>query len=82
MTQTIGLIAGFITSFALLPQVLKVVKSKSTHDISLLYFIFLDTGMAMWLIYGILINDLPLILANILALIFSITITVYKIRFK
>ena len=78
----LGYIAGALTTLAFLPQLIKVVKSKSTKDISLLMFVVICTGISLWLIYGILIDSLPIILANMVTLIIAGAILLLKIRFK
>ena len=60
----IGLIAGTCTTISFLPQVIKTIKIKETKDISISMYIVLATGILLWMIYGILIKDLPVILAN------------------
>lgn len=60
----LGLIAGAITSMAVIPQVLKSYRTKHVRDISIWQPILLDIGMGLWLAYGIIIGDIPLILAN------------------
>jgi len=79
-TTLIGLIAGTLTTFAYLPQVIKVWKSKSTHDISLAMFVTLSLGLLMWVIYGFYIDSIPVIIANVISLILSFTLLVFKIR--
>ncbi len=78
----IGFIAAFCTTFAFLPQAVKVWKTKSTKDISLYMFIIFTTGVFSWLMYGIIISDLPIILANAVTLILSIFILIYKLKYK
>jgi MtN3 and saliva related transmembrane protein len=78
----IGFFAAFCTTVAFLPQAIKVYKSKSTKDISLSMFLIFTIGVLSWLIYGLIINDLPVILANAITLILSSIILFYKIRFK
>jgi MtN3 and saliva related transmembrane protein len=78
----IGFFAGFCTTVAFIPQALKVWRTKSTKDISLLMFIIFTTGVLSWLIYGITISDAPIIIANAITLILSIFILFYKIKFK
>jgi MtN3 and saliva related transmembrane protein len=46
-----------------------------------MYFI-LTTGVLLWLIYGIINNDLPIIAANSVTVVFASIILVYKIRYK
>jgi MtN3 and saliva related transmembrane protein len=77
----IGMAAALLTTAAYAPQAIKVWRSRSTKDISLAMFTMMVTGIALWLLYGILINDVPLILANAVTLLFASAILVAKIRF-
>ncbi len=77
----LGLFAGLLTSVASLPQVIKTWKSRHARDLSIWQPLLLSLGVALWLIYGILIGDLPLILANIIPLLCNLALTVMKIRF-
>jgi len=58
----IGLLAATCTTVSFLPQVIKIVKTKKTSDISLLMYVVLTTGILLWVMYGLLIIDLPVIL--------------------
>ena len=78
---TIGLVAGTLTSIAAIPQVIKTLKTRHVRDISVWQPLLLAFGLALWMIYGILINDLPLIVANITPLICNVVLTVMKIRY-
>ena len=78
----IGFFAAFCTTIAFLPQAIKVYKSKSTKDISLYMFLIFTIGVLSWLIYGIIIRDLPIIFANAVTLILSFFILIYKIKYK
>lgn len=78
----IGLAAGTLTTIAFLPQVIKTWRTRSTADISLSMFTVLCTGVALWLVYGLLTDDLPLVLANGVTLILAGTILGFKIRYK
>ena len=80
--QLIGFFAAFCTTIAFLPQVIKVYKTRSTKDISLSMFLIFTTGVLCWLIYGVLIVDLPIIIANIVTLILSLIILAFKIKYK
>ncbi len=80
--QIIGLAAAILTTTAFLPQVIRVVKSRSTHDISLAMFVLFCTGIFLWLIYGILIKDTPIIIANAATFILATIILIYKFKFK
>jgi len=78
---TVGLVAGTLTSIASIPQVVKTLKTRHVRDISVWQPLFLAFGVALWMLYGILINDLPLILANITPLVCNVVLTGMKIRY-
>ena len=78
---TIGLLAGTLTSIASIPQVVKTLKTRHVRDISVWQPLLLAFGVALWMLYGILINDWPLILANITPLICNAVLTVMKVRY-
>lgn len=78
----IGLLAGVLTTFSFLPQVVKTWKTKSTHDVSVVMFLLLCAGIVLWTIYGFLIGSIPVILANCVSFVFTFIILVFKIRYK
>jgi MtN3 and saliva related transmembrane protein len=75
----IGLTAGAMGGISLFPQVLKVVKNKSTKDISREMFLLLAGSIFLWLVYGILSNNMPIIIANFFGLIQALIILFFKI---
>ena len=78
----IGFLAAFCTTSAFIPQLIKAVKLKHTKDISLFMYIIFVVGIIAWLVYGLFINDMPIILANIVSLVLSLSILVMKIKYK
>lgn len=82
MITLLGLIAATLTTASFLPQAIKTIKTRHTKDLSLGMYVLLTTGASLWLIYGILIEDLPIILANGITLIFIITILILIIKYK
>ena len=78
----IGLIAGLMTTFSFLPQVIEILKTKDVKSISLLMYGIYICGIVLYIIYGFLINEIVLILANFLSLIFGITMLCLKLRYK
>lgn len=78
----IGLIAASCTTAAFLPQAIRIIRTKHTKDISLAMYLIFSTGVFCWLIYGVLMRDIPIIAANLITFIFSFTILVLKIRYK
>ncbi len=80
--EFIGFLAAFCTTIAFIPQALKVWKTRSTKDISLMMFVIFSFGVLSWLVYGLLISNLPIIVANVITLTLSIYILINKIIFK
>jgi MtN3 and saliva related transmembrane protein len=78
----IGIAAAVLTTSAFAPQAFKVWQTRSTRDVSLAMFLMMVTGNALWLLYGILIKDLPLIVANAVTLALAGVILAAKIRFR
>ena len=78
----IGLAAATLTTMAFVPQVVRAWRTRSTRDISLPMFLILALGITLWLIYGALIRDLPLIAANSVTLILVLAILFLKLRYK
>jgi MtN3 and saliva related transmembrane protein len=77
----IGLIAGFFTTWGLVPQIYKSWRTKKTKDISLLMYIIIGIGALLWITYGFLISDFPIIFWNITAFVFILTIISLKMKY-
>jgi MtN3 and saliva related transmembrane protein len=82
LIEGIGLVAGLLTTTAFIPQVWKIYRTKSGKDISARMFSLFSAGIVLWLIYGILLQSLPLILSNALTLLLSLTIIALKLRYR
>ncbi len=82
LTSTIGFLAATLTTISFLPQVIKVWRTKSTQDISLGMFLIFSCGILLWLIYGILIQDWAIFLANFITLILASIILFFKLKYK
>jgi MtN3 and saliva related transmembrane protein len=80
--QILGLLAGSLTTAAFLPQVIKTWKSRSAKDLSLGMFSLFCLGVFLWLVYGIMVNDIPVIAANMITLMLASTLLFFKLRFK
>jgi MtN3 and saliva related transmembrane protein len=80
--ELIGLIAAVCTTFAFLPQVIKVWKTKQTKDLSLRMYTIMFIGICLWFVYGLRINSLSIILANIVTGVLVFTILVFIFRGK
>ncbi len=74
MNDIIGFIAAFLTTFAFLPQAIKTWRTKSTGDLSPIMYTVLVIGIIAWLVYGLIITNWPMILANVVTLSFNLVI--------
>lgn len=79
--NTIGFVAATLTTSAFLPQVLKIWRSRSTKDISLPMLITFILGVSLWLIYGLLVNANPIIIANVITLMLNLIILRFKLKY-
>jgi MtN3 and saliva related transmembrane protein len=78
----LGLIAAAFTTVCLMPQLIKVNKTKSTKDISAVMFTLYSGGVLLWLIYGLYRQDVAIMIANSLALLQGMAILALKIKYK
>ena len=67
-------IFGMAMSFGYFTQTYKIIKRKSARDVSLLTYLIFGSGVTVWLIYGISIEDLPIIISNIVAIIGAMSV--------
>lgn len=81
MTDLVGFAAGFLTTIAFIPQVLKIWRSKSADDVSLATFLAFTVGVALWLAFGILQKEPPIILWNGVTLVLAGAILAMKVKF-
>lgn len=80
--EIIGLIAAILTTSAFVPQVIKTWKTKDVEGLSLTMYSVFFVGIVLWLVYGILIESLSVILANVITAILALILVYFKIRFK
>lgn len=76
--KALGLMAGVFTTACWLPQLIRSWRTRSTRDLSWWYLVVLAFGVALWLFYGVLREDTPLVLANIATLSFVVSLMVLK----
>ncbi|WP_345303880.1 SemiSWEET transporter [Lysobacter hankyongensis] len=75
-----GYLAAAMTTLAFVPQAVKTIRTRDTRSISLGMYVVFTAGIAMWLIYGIALNSVPMILANIVTFLLSATILGLKLK--
>jgi len=76
----IGYFAGFCTAIAQFPQAIKVIKTNDTKSISLGMYFIMTLGITLWFLYGVLLKNLPMIIANGVCIIPSVYILYITIR--
>jgi MtN3 and saliva related transmembrane protein len=78
----LGLLAGLLTTGAMLPQIIKTFSTKDTRSISLPMYAIYVIGVIAWLFYGFLINDPVLLITNSFSLSLGFTMLIMKIKYK
>jgi MtN3 and saliva related transmembrane protein len=79
--QLIGTIGAVLTTVCWAPQAWRVIRHRNTQAISLLTNVALLAGQILWLVYGLALNDWPLIVSNTISIMFTITIVTMKVRY-
>lgn len=78
----LGIAAGVLTSVSMIPQLIKVIKEKNVEDLSWVMILVLIIGLSLWVWYGILRNELPIILSNAFAVLVNLTLLTCYILFR
>ncbi|MDD2515775.1 MAG: SemiSWEET family transporter [Candidatus Gracilibacteria bacterium] len=82
ITLFVGIVAGILNAIQFIPQVVKVIKTKSTKDISIETFIISITAMILRLAYGVLRQDPVIMMFNVFTITFATVILFYKIKYR
>lgn len=78
----IGIAAGILTSISMLPQLIKIIRTKNAEDLSWLMLVVLLGGLSIWIWYGILKKDIPLIITNSFSVLVNILIIIFSVKYK
>ena len=78
----VGSLAGSLTTLSFLPQVIRVYKLRSAHDLSYGYLGMFAAGVTAWFIYGLLIRSIPVVITNLVTLSLVVAIIVMKWYFE
>lgn len=81
-TIIIGYIAGTLTTISFVPQVFRAWKLKETRDLSLAMLLLFAVGVCLWAVYGIWIDSLPVIAANLFSLVLILLLLWLKLRYR
>lgn len=82
VTEILGYIAGTLTTLCLLPQLVQLIRTKKSNDISISTFMILLIGQIFWIIYGVFMKDIRIIVANTISTILGISIIFLAFLFK
>jgi MtN3 and saliva related transmembrane protein len=81
LNEAIGFLAAACTTFAFVPQVVRLWRTRSADDISLAMYVIIVAGVALWIVYGVRIRSAPLVAANTVSLGLSGAVLAGKLRF-
>ncbi|MHB8105721.1 MAG: SemiSWEET family sugar transporter [Dehalococcoidales bacterium] len=79
--EYLGIIAGLFTTFAVIPQIIRVYKLKSAREISLIFTSAMLLGVTFWLVYGILLGLLALIIWNSIGIVLNGCLLFVKVKY-
>jgi MtN3 and saliva related transmembrane protein len=82
MIVIVGYIAGTLTTISFVPQVIRTWNLKETKDFSLAMLLLFAAGILLWTVYGLWIDSLPIIAANVITFVLILFLLWMKIRFK
>ena len=82
MATLVSAAAAVLTTAAFVPQALHIIRHKETKGISLLMYVAFASGVALWLVFGIMIGNWPIIIANAITLVLALAIVAMKLRYR
>ncbi len=80
-TEYVGIIAGIFTTFAVVPQIMRVYKLKSAREISLIFTSSMLLGIIIWLVYGIMLGLLSIIIWNCIGIVLNTWLLFAKLKY-
>ncbi|GEM_PF-2710775 len=78
----VGYVAAVFTTFALLPQIMRIRRLKEAKDVSLLMPSMVATGSALWIVFGFMISSAPIVAANSVALLIALATVFFAVRYR
>lgn len=80
--QVVGICAGVCTAVSLLPQLIKIIRNKKADDVSIFMLLILLTGLALWIVYGVMKKDWPIIITNGFSFLLNCCTTILRIKYS
>jgi MtN3 and saliva related transmembrane protein len=77
----IGAVAGTLSTVAFVPQAWRIWKTRSARDLSLPMYLIFTSGVALWLLYGVVLGAVPIIVCNGVTLLLAGTVLAMKLKF-
>ncbi len=81
LNDLLGISAGVLTAASRVPQIAKTWKTRSAGGLSLSMYAMLCLGFLLWLTYGLMTDNVPVILSNVVSLAFNLVLLVFRLRF-
>lgn len=78
----IGIVAGIFTAVSMIPQLVKILKEKKAEQVSVPMIIILLAGLAMWIWYGSVRKDIPLIMTNGFSFLLNCVLIFFSLKYK
>jgi MtN3 and saliva related transmembrane protein len=82
LATALGTVAGILTTAAFVPQVVKTWRTRSARDISGAMFVAFSLGVALWIVYGVMVRSAPVVVANSVTLLLALAVLGMKARFR
>ena len=82
ISKLVGIAAGVLTGASMLPQLIKVVKEKKVSQVSVVMLLLLVSGLALWVWYGFVLEDWPIIITNMFSLLVNIVMIFLRYRYR
>ena len=77
----VSAVAATLTTAAFVPQALHIIRHKETRAISLFMYVSFATGVALWLVFGAMIGNWPIIVSNAITLVLALAIIAMKLKY-
>lgn len=82
LSELIGYAAAVLTTSSFVPQAVHTFKTKDVRGISLTMYSIFVVGITLWLVYGLLLNAWPIVLANTVTLTLAVAILAMKLKYR
>lgn len=82
LSEIIGYAAAILTTSSFVPQAVHTFKTKDVRGISLTMYSIFVVGISLWLVYGLLLNAWPIVLANTITLTLAVAILTMKLKYR